>query len=248
MTPMRTATDYHTILFDFGGTLFSYSTIYEQLGDAIGAAAARIAPEKTTPEVRKAYSVASAKAWNDSPRKSYYRHKDMMMESNRLFARELGQEASEDFLERMYEEIRIAMVENFSLREDCLSTLEELRESGVGLAIVSNIDDDYLHPMIERCGIGPYLDRWTSSEEAQSCKPDPGFFLHCAELAGARPEDTLYVGDSPFHDVKGARGVGMRTALIVEEGVAAPGQTGEEIPEADHTIRALRELIEIVGG
>jgi HAD superfamily hydrolase (TIGR01509 family) len=242
------ANDFQTILFDFGGTLFSYGTIRKRLGATIRAAAKQLDPEKTGREIGRAYGVASSEAWGGLTDQPYYNHKDMMVESYRIFARELGHEASDDFLARMYEDVRLSMVENFQLREDCLSTLTRLRERGLGLAIVSNIDDDYLVPMIERCGIAPYLDRWTSSEEAQSCKPDPGFFLHCAKLADCEPERALYVGDSPFHDVKGARGVGMSTALIVEEGVTAPGQSDEQPPEPDHTIRQLSELLDIVGG
>jgi HAD superfamily hydrolase (TIGR01509 family) len=242
------ATDYHTILFDFGGTLFSYTSIQERLGETIGAAASRLNPEKTRSEVGRAFNVASAEAWKPTTSQAYYNHKDVMIETYRIFAAELGHEANDDFLAQTYEEIRLAMVENFELREDCLSTLEELRKRGLGLAIVSNIDDDYLFPMIERCGIGPYLDRWTSSEEAQSCKPDRDFFLHCARLAGCDPDRALYVGDSPFHDVQGARGVGMSTALIVEEGVTPPAQGDGEALDPDFTIRRLAELLEIVEG
>lgn len=241
------ATNYHTILFDFGGTLFSYGKLRGPLGETIGAAASRLNSGKSRREVGRAYGVASARAWKESANLSYYDHKDMMIESYRLFARELGKEASDDFLAQMYEEVRIATVENFELREDCLSTLDAMRKRGLGVAIVSNIDDDYLDPMVERCGIGPYLDRWTSSEGAQSCKPDPGFFLHCAGLAECEPGQVLYVGDSPFHDVKGARGVGMSTALIVEEGVTAPGQGDGKVPEPDFTIQHLTELLDIVG-
>ena len=71
----------------------------------------------------------------------------------------------------MYEAMRIAIVESFELRDDCLTTLEGLRKLGLGLAIVSNIDDDYFVPMVERCGIGPYvepLDELRGSRELQA--------------------------------------------------------------------------------
>jgi 2-haloalkanoic acid dehalogenase type II len=241
------ADEIQTILFDFGGTLFSYRTIRKRLGVTIRAAAGQLNPEKSGREIERAYGVASAEAWNSTSSQAYYDHKDLMIESYRIFARELGAKASDDFLARMYEDIRLTMVENFELREDCLSTLEQLRERGFGLAIVSNIDDDYLHPMVERCGIAPYIDRWTSSQEAQSCKPDPGFFLHCARLAACEPDRALYVGDSPFHDVKGASEVGMSTALIVEEGITPPAQGEEHVPDPDYTIKQLGELLSIVG-
>jgi HAD superfamily hydrolase (TIGR01509 family) len=236
---------FETILFDFGGTLYSYSSVNPPLRELIQAAAVRLGSDKSRREVGRAYGKAFMRAWKVAGDLPYYRHRDVMVEGYRSFADELGGRASDDFLDWMYETSRAVVLESFALRDDCLTTLESLRNLGLGLAIVSNIDDDYLFPMIERCGIGPYLDRWTSSEEAESCKPDPGFFLHCASLADSSPERILYVGDSPFHDVKGAKAVGMTAALIVDDGVPAPGLGSDGVPDPDFTIRRLSELLKI---
>jgi len=235
-----------SLLFDFGGTLFSYRTVHRGVSDAILEAGARLAPDEPRRGIGKAYAAAAATVWGKRSHEPYYSHRDVMIETYREFATELGAEAGDDFIEWMYSSLRDATVNGFELREDCIETLEALRERGLGVAIVSNIDDDYLHPMVERCGIAPYLDRWTSSEEARSCKPAPGFFLHCAKLADCSPAETLYVGDSPFHDVKGASGVGMGTALIVDSDQEAPGQGSSDVPKPDHTIESLRELLAIV--
>jgi putative hydrolase of the HAD superfamily len=45
-------------------------------------------------------------------------------------------------------------------------------------------------------------------------KPDPAPFLELAGSMGISPERLLYVGNSVSYDVKGARGAGMKTALI----------------------------------
>jgi FMN phosphatase YigB (HAD superfamily) len=238
---------FETILFDFGGTLYSYSSIRGAVRKVIREAAERLGIDKSKRELGKAYREASERAWKASADLSYYRHRDVMVEGYRFFAGELGAHASDDFLDWMYETMRIAILESFELRDDCIATLEGLRNLGMGLAIVSNIDDDYFLPMIKSCGIGPHVDRWTSSEEARSCKPDSGLFLHCARLADSSPQQILYVGDSPFHDVKGAKGVGMTAALIVEDGVPIPGQGSDAVPDADFTIRRLSELLKLVG-
>lgn len=241
------AAGFETILFDFGGTLFSYSSVDPPLRKVIQEAAERLGSDKSRREVGRAYGQASLRAWRGTAGLSYYRHRDVMVDGYRFFAEELGRNASDEFLDWMYAAARSAVVQSFQLRDDCLTTLEHLRRLGLGLAIVSNIDDDYLLPMIERCGVGPYLDRWTSSEEARSCKPDARFFLHCAELADSNPERVLYVGDSPLHDVKGAKSVGMTAALIVDEGTPTPAQGADDVPDADFTIRRLSELVTIAG-
>jgi FMN phosphatase YigB (HAD superfamily) len=59
----------------------------------------------------------------------------------------------------------------------------------------------------------------------------------------------LFVGDSPEHDIAGARPLGMHTALIVDAGVEPPGNRGdmaESLTRADHVIQSLDELIGIV--
>ncbi len=239
--------NFETILFDFGGTLYSYSSVNPPLREVIQEAAVRLGSKESRRGVGRAYGRAFERAWKTAAGLPYYRHRDLMLEGYRFFADELGKHASDDFLDWMYEKARIVVLESFELRDDCLTTLDELRNLGLGLAIVSNIDDDYLLPMVERCGIGPYVDRWTSSEEAESCKPDPGFFLHCARLADSSPKHILYVGDSPLHDVKGAKGVGMAAALIVENGAPIPGQGSDDVPDADFTFRRLSELLEIAG-
>ncbi len=120
-----------------------------------------------------------------------------------------------------------------------------MREEGLYLSIVSNIDDDYLHPMVERAGLSRVLNHWTSSEEAQSCNPAPGFLQYAHKKADRRAEDVLFVGDSPTHDVAGAHALGMTTALIIEEGQDPPGQLSDS-PEPHHEIRTLSELLPIV--
>ena len=97
--------------------------------------------------------------------------------------------------------------------------------------------------MVERAGLQEVLHHWSSSEEAQSCKPDPGFFEHALEKAGVAAEGVLFVGDSPAHDIAGARAMGMTTALIRDdENPVAMGDT-----EPHHRISQLSELLAIAG-
>ena len=99
-----------------------------------------------------------------------------------------------------------------------------------------------LQPLIEREDLGRYFDHWTSSEAAQSCKPDRRFFEHAIELVGTAPDQVLFVGVSPEHDIVGAAAVGMRTVLIVDGGMPPPLQTGRIQVTPDHVIHALAEL------
>ncbi len=239
------------VFFDFGGTLFSYASFVGAMrgGDGqkpiFAQAAERLGAKVERKAIAQAYGKASVRAFGKYKDRDFYLHRDLFEDTFRFFAHELGAEADEDFVAWFYDLQRDTLVENFELRADCLETLEILRADGLSLHIVSNIDDDYLHPMVERVGLDSLLAHWTSSEEAQSCKPHSRFFELALEKAGCAAEDVLFVGDSPAHDVAGASKMGMATALIVEEGAPPPGQFGD-LPSADHEIRNLAELVGIV--
>jgi FMN phosphatase YigB (HAD superfamily) len=142
---------------------------------------------------------------------------------------------------------RDAVVDHLPIRSDCLETLATLKARGVYLAIVSNIDDDYLDPLVKKHGLDEVLDHWTSSEEARSCKPDVGIYRYALKKAGLGVSETLFVGDSLQHDIAGASAAGMRSARIIEEGVDTPLTSGLEITaQPDYEISELAELLGLV--
>jgi 4-nitrophenyl phosphatase len=71
-------------------------------------------------------------------------------------------------------------------------------------------------------------------------KPEPPLFRIALERLGLAADATAMVGDSVSSDIRGARGVGMRTALY------APGDQPSS-PEADVTIRSFAELASLAG-
>ena len=115
------------------------------------------------------------------------------------------------------------------------------------LSVVSNIDDDYLYPLLDKHDLVPLFDHCTSSEEARSCKPDPEIYHYAVKKSGLTIDDVLFVGDSLHHDVAGAHKVGMRSARIVDEGVVTPLTHGlEVIAEPTFEISSLSDLIGVI--
>ena len=239
------ASRYRAVFFDLGGTLFSYRDVGRWTLAALVGGAKQLGVEPPVRDLGRAYRTGrnANRRYADRP---FYLHRDLFRDTFRLFAKELGREASETHLDWFEAALRNALVDNMVLREDCLDTLRRLHERGLYLSIVSNIDDDHLVPMVERSGLAQVLDHWTSSEEARSCKPDPRFFELALEKARCRAQDVLFVGDSSEHDVQGAKGVGMTTVLLAEEGATPPLQSGKPTVAADHEIHALSELMKLV--
>ena len=77
-------------------------------------------------------------------------------------------------------------------------------------------------------------------------KPEPHTWRRILDLAGARPDQALMIGDRPETDIMGARKIGIHTALVLT-GVARredlPGLPEEQRP--DHVLQDLTELPEL---
>ena len=111
------------------------------------------------------------------------------------------------------------------------------------LAVLSNADDDSLRPVITRHGWS--FDPIVSSESARSYKPDPRIFAAFCREASVTPERVLYVGDSIYDDMHGAKLAGMQAAWVRRDD-ATPGRTpppeGQELLSPDLEVGSLREL------
>jgi HAD superfamily hydrolase (TIGR01509 family) len=235
------------VFFDFGGTLFSYARVqgrgfYPLLLGSLERLGVRAEPR----DAGRAWRRASAASWRAFHGRPFFLHRELFLDTFRRFAAELGAEARPADLDWFHEEQRRLVYEGFELRPGCVETLDALRRDGLHAAIVSNIDDDYLEPMLDRAGLRPHLDAWTSSERARSCKPDRGIFEAALALAGARGDEALFVGDSPEQDIAGARGVGMRTVLIREAGAETPGAGVGLSAAPHHVVEDLREVPRLV--
>lgn len=127
---------------------------------------------------------------------------------------------------------------SFVAHPDALPALERLRATGLRTVVVSNWDVS-LHERLAETGIAARVDGAVVSAELGVAKPDPAIFAHALTMAGATPEQTIHVGDSPEADVAGARAAGIRPVLIVRSGTAPrePGLT---------TISSLAELSALV--
>lgn len=113
------------------------------------------------------------------------------------------------------------------------AVLEDLRNRGCKIAVVSNFDSR-LPRILHAVGIHGYLDAVIYSSEAGSAKPDGAIFRRALAVLGADPECAIHVGDSPRADLEGAIAAGLSGLLIRRTGVSATG--------TKHVIRTLDEL------
>lgn len=97
-----------------------------------------------------------------------------------------------------------------------------LGAAGHPLVVVSNWDVS-LHGVLADTGLAPLLDGVLTSAQERVAKPDPRLFERALALAGRAPHEALHVGDSPEHDLAGARAAGIAAILLDRgRGTAAP--------------------------
>ena len=233
------------IFFDLGGTLFSYSR--RGGGGGIRFVLRELGIEATPEEVGQAWSTASSSVGEHYGRQRYFLHKHLFRDTLTHFLTSFGHEPKDALLEEFHIRQRDAMLDNLPIRDETHDALAALKERGLYLSIVSNIDDDYLYPLVEKHSLESLLDHCTSSEEARSCKPDTEIFHYSLNKSGLEKDQVLFVGDSLHHDVAGADAVGLRSARIVEEGIETPLTHGLSVTAAPtFEITALTDLLEIV--
>jgi 2-haloacid dehalogenase len=231
------------VLFDFGGTLYDYATLVPAERDSLLDLASWAGVDTSPEAVQLAHRNALRRVFREYLPRPFYLHRDMFRDAVIAMLEELGAPAETEHLERYRTVQWERHARDFTLRDGVIETLTALRECGLHLGIVSNIDDDQLTHLLALAQIAPYFDSILSSEQAQSCKPDPGIFQEALRRAGCRPEEALFVGDTLPQDVAGARQVGLRTVLLWHRDDRPPPDTG---PQPDYVIRRIPDLLEIV--
>jgi putative hydrolase of the HAD superfamily len=122
--------------------------------------------------------------------------------------------------------------------------LSALEDAAVPWGIVSNGSPNQLNK-IHKLGLGTRASCVLVSEIVGVQKPDPAILLIAAEQIGFAPMMILFVGDHPTADIRGATGVGIRTAWM---------RRGREWPQAlvdtppDYVIESLADLMWILEG
>jgi len=118
--------------------------------------------------------------------------------------------------------------------------LHELRGS-YRLGLVSNFDHaPTAHAILDRHAVRLCFDVVLISDDFGRRKPHPAIFREALRRLDTRPEDALYVGDTPADDVVGARAVGLDVAWVNRRGEPQPD------PAPTYTVRELTELRQVL--
>ena len=106
--------------------------------------------------------------------------------------------------------------ENFSLYEDALPVLDELRRHDLRIGLISNgqrdLDEFAVHHDLE-------VDAIVGSKAHGRVKPHASIFFAALQALAVSPEEVAMVGDSYEDDIEGARALGIRAILLDRDGL-----------------------------
>ena len=122
-----------------------------------------------------------------------------------------------------------------------IEMLDELKQQGYLLGIITNGRGQFQARAIEGLGIREYFDAILISEVEQIRKPQIEIFERAMNRLGVLASDSVFVGDHPEADIAGARGAMMKT-------IWKRNSYWAEAKEADAIIDKLSEIPLIIKG
>ncbi len=129
------------------------------------------------------------------------------------------------------------------LEDDTIPTLNELRDQGYRIGLISNAADDKdVQTLVDIRGLRSFFDVVVVSAGVGIRKPSPEVFRMALRRWGAEPRQAVMIGDTLNADVLGAQNVGMASIWITRRGLREDNFAIQEIVRPDVSIATLSEL------
>lgn len=241
-----------TVFFDFGGTIDLYPEIRENALVAVGRIMTML--DEIGIEVSGDYPVSEFYTKLVSGMTAYKGWKKTSLEESPSLQvwREylIPDHREKDRLNAGTAEDLTYLMENGrytrSPRPEMKDVMEELMSTRLNFGIISNILSLTQVPRnLVDYGLDKYFSEIILSSEFGMVKPAASIFHHAADRYGCRPDECIYVGNSPSNDIGGAKNAGYMAAIQIEYNDDPEDMTGSS-PVPDHYITTMRDLPPII--
>lgn len=111
------------------------------------------------------------------------------------------------------EVFRAATLERLELYSGVKETLKKLKKK-YRLAAVSDGQTAWAYPELHAVGLTKFFDPIIVSGDFGYRKPDPRLYKKALKQIGARPDETVFIGNDLYRDVFGAQSVGIKTVFF----------------------------------
>lgn len=190
-----------TILFDFGG-VFTHSpfTAVDEYADSIGASG-----ETIQRLVFGAYDSDSDHPWHRMERG------ELTLEEGRRAIAGLSRDAGREV--DIFEVLLLLGRGGGGVREALVDYTRQLNEAGYRLGIITNNLREFRDGWRSLVPVDELFHFVVDSCEVGMRKPDPAIYRHALELAGAAPEQAVFLDDAPGN-VRAAADIGMHAIHV----------------------------------
>lgn len=127
-----------------------------------------------------------------------------------------------------------------------ISTIRELREMGLKIAILTDAHSTNAKKRLEKTGLNQWLDALFSADITGSSKPSHQTFLFALESLGLKPYETLFVGDSLRRDIAPSKTLGMLTAYAAYGDRNNDAHKQHETVSPDFILNDISEVLAII--
>ena len=225
------------VVFDWGGTLTAGATIVTlELEDMWRVSARHLDPEREE-ELTAALFAVERRFWE---RTTTTLESGTLADLLLAASQDVGLDVTDAVLQEAATHHLDAWTPHIEHDPDAVAVLTELRARGLRTALLSNTHwpRAFHEHFLERDGLAELLDARLYSSELRYMKPHPSVFLEALAAVGVTdPARAVFVGDRPYDDISGAKGVGMHTVLRANPYVPAYDV------EPDAVISGLPELL-----
>jgi putative hydrolase of the HAD superfamily len=159
--------------------------------------------------------------------------------------RALGLELDEPLLREVTPPIFASEREALTCGEGTLDAVRDLHARGYVLGCVTNTlaDTATIRAMLRDDGFEELMTSVVVSADEGWRKPHASLFQKALRETGVAAHEAVFVGDSPLHDIGGAKAAGMR-AVLTQQYVTRPYDGFDPPPDA--IIGHVRELADVI--
>lgn len=116
----------------------------------------------------------------------------------------------EDLINRLADDYIVHLPDNNHLFDGAIEVLDYLQQKYT-LHIITNGFSEIQDRKLKNSKIADYFKTVTTADEVGVKKPHRRIFEHALKLAGARPSNSLMIGDNLEADIEGAEKLGLQT-------------------------------------
>lgn len=208
-----------TYLFDFDGTLVDSMTYFVEL-------MLRILDEKNIKYGKDIVKIITPLGYRGTAE----------------YFRTLGvKESTEEIMSMMHSYAIEAYTYKVMAKDTVIQTLQELKNRGMGLNILTASPHSALDPCLKRLRIYDLFDNVWSCDDFNTTKSNPEIYKSAAEKIGKAPENIIFVDDN-VGAIRTAKISGMTAYGIYDE--TSEDYIDEMTEISDRYIRVFEELLE----